>query len=349
MANQSNPIYSQQSASHSQSSVPRPARQASSQQHTDEVNHDSIYAQYATSNQANPTPSEHAAQSIYGGIDSSAYSHHSHAGQRGGPAASSTPPSAALPPLPTMQQHAPIQMYPSPTVAGNQPSNVGVGNYGNPNAAYMPRDDSVDVSDSALGHGDAASVHSRSHLNPPNSHNNNNAPPLFGGQNVPRGAQPLVARFQSDQIRPSAVYSNGAEVINEKAGNNSQPSSGGTLNEKARQLPEGYSTPPAFSRAGSGWTTSGLNNSSKSKKNNQNSNGNNNSPYGTLGGIASKSDPALQFAEGDYANTKFARFWLMILSKNIVIRWLCFIVPVLALLWIPGGFQRPPVFWPEFL
>lgn len=194
----------------------------------------------------------------------------------------------------------------------------------------MPRDASIDVSDSALGHGDAASVHSRSHLNPMSNSTSTNT---FAGQNIPRGAQPLLARFQSDQIRPSAVYTN------EKAGAgiSSQPSSAGTnnLSEKERQLPEGYKTPPSFSRASSAWggTVKG------NKNNNQNAGttaSGNSSPYGPLGGLASKSDPALQFAEGDYAKSKFARFWLMILSKNIVVRWLCFIVPVLALLWIPG-------------
>lgn len=342
MANQSNSIYQQHQRMADPSSVVRPAaREASAQQlhqHQQDQDQDTqqhndegeIYASYARS----PAPtSDHAhagGQSIYGGIDSSAYSHHSHAGQRG----ASTPPSAQLPPLPqpTPAQQASIShMYPS---SASHATNVG--NYGNP--SYLPRDDSVDVSESALGHGDAASIHSRSHLNPKNNNNTT--------QNIPRGAQPLVARFQSDQIRPAAVYADDFEnkqegYINEKTSAGiSQPNSASTSNEKDRQLPEGYKTPPSFSRASSAWGGT----SSKGNKNKNTGAGaggttgsGSSSPYGPLGGLASKSDPALQFAEGDYANTRFARFWLMILSKNIVIRWLCFIIPVLALLWIPGG------------
>lgn len=365
MTHQSNPVYRQDHNSPAAPAVvTRPAREASAQQQQqhqqaqvqDNSNED-IYADYARSPAQTVASDHHQTvnnHSIYGGIDSSSYSHHSHAGQRG----PSSPPTASLPPLPplpaistdnitstTTQNHP--RMYPDATAP--PPAQVSnIGNYGNP--SYLPRDDSVDVSDSALGHGDAASVHSRSHLNPSNNgnHNNNNNATTGFAQTVPRGAQPLMARFRSDQVRPSGVYTNKHEVVNEKVnGDSSQPSSGGSAGQSEkkehRQLPEGYNTPPAFSRAGSAWGTSPFKSSHQKNGGNNNNNGSStppsaasSSPYGPLGGLASKSDPALQFAEGDYANTRFARFWLMILSKNIVIRWLCFIVPVLALLWIPG-------------
>lgn len=343
-SSQSNPIYQQHQRMAdpaSASSAARPAHlpsAAQKQQPTSDA--DDVYASYAQS--PNTAASDYAqahagGQSIYGGIDSSAYSHHSHAGQRGpSSAATSTPPAAQLPPLPALPPSSPNKVHEQQTLPHMYPSSASqpshVGGYGSSQPAYLPRDDSVDVSDSAMGYGDAASIHSRSHLNPIDHHNNS---ATGFGQNVPRGAQTLVARFQADQVRPSAVYTN------EKVGNTtSQPTSASTgkMNEKERALPEGYKTPPSFSRASSAW--GGTSKGNKHNGGNLNSGGS--SPYGPLGGLASKSDPALQFAEGDYAKSKFARFWLMILSKNIVIRWLCFIVPVLALLWIPGEYSVSP-------
>lgn len=102
--------------------------------------------------------------------------------------------------------------------------------------------------------------------------------------------------------------------------------------KETRNLPAGYSTPPSFSRASSGWSNFGM----SSKKGQQTGR----HPYGNLGAAASVSDPALQFAQGDYANSKFARAWLALLSKNIVIRWLVYIVPITALLWIPGEYSH---------
>ena len=116
--------------------------------------------------------------------------------------------------------------------------------------------------------------------------------------------------------------------------NGTQPFPG---QKEQRALPEGYHTPPSFSRASSGWGTSrrrkesgGLSNSSPGTPM---FTGN---PYGKLGGLASKSDPALQFAEGDYAKSRFARFWFGLLASNWVLRWFVFIAPILVLFWIPG-------------
>lgn len=44
----------------------------------------------------------------------------------------------------------------------------------------------------------------------------------------------------------------------------------------------------------------------------------------------------LQFAEGDLPNNKFARLYNYLLNVSIVTRWILFITPVLAILWIPG-------------
>ncbi|KAI0785645.1 Mechanosensitive ion channel-domain-containing protein [Abortiporus biennis] len=52
----------------------------------------------------------------------------------------------------------------------------------------------------------------------------------------------------------------------------------------------------------------------------------------------------LAFAEGDLPKNKFARFYNYLLNVSIITRWFLFIIPVLALLWIPGivGFTTFP-------
>ena len=134
------------------------------------------------------------------------------------------------------------------------------------------------------------------------------------------------ARFDSINGLPAGKHAHSSPVqqtdFAEKSG----------AGKENRHLPAGYSTPPAFSRASSGWSNFGM---SAKKGQPQGKH-----PYGNLGAQASVSDPALQFAQGDYANSKFARAWLMLLSKNIVIRWLVYIIPITALLWIPGKALR---------
>ncbi|KAF8313471.1 hypothetical protein DL93DRAFT_2081192 [Clavulina sp. PMI_390] len=48
------------------------------------------------------------------------------------------------------------------------------------------------------------------------------------------------------------------------------------------------------------------------------------------------SQAAFQYAEGDAPTTTFGKLYLFLLNTSIVTRWIIFIVPVLALLWIPG-------------
>lgn len=48
------------------------------------------------------------------------------------------------------------------------------------------------------------------------------------------------------------------------------------------------------------------------------------------------SEQHLVFADGDIPNSKFARFYQFLLSVSIVTRWTLFIIPVLAIVWIPG-------------
>lgn len=311
-----------------------------------EVIEANIYASYAGNhnNNNNTAPPSSHAHSLYGGMDNSSYSQRQRSASGGGGGGVAVPPqqpppSGGLPPIP---QQPPL-MYPSSQHQQTQYTNSN----SNSRIQYLARDDSVDVPDSLHGYGDDnASMHSRAHLNPKHQQQ----------QQQQQGGQPLMAHFRSDQMSPPAgslggggITSKGAQALqerfNEKNATNIANGSNSAIEQEKqqsqRQLPEGYKTPPAFSRApSSGWGTIPSKNN-KNKNNNNNNTGasssNNNSPYGsTLGGLASKSDPALQFAEGDYANNRFARFWLAILARNVVIRWLCFIVPVLVLLWIPG-------------
>ncbi|CAL1707549.1 unnamed protein product [Somion occarium] len=48
------------------------------------------------------------------------------------------------------------------------------------------------------------------------------------------------------------------------------------------------------------------------------------------------SESHLTFADGDMPRNKFSRFYHYLLNVSIVTRWFLFIVPVLAILWIPG-------------
>ncbi|TDL26257.1 hypothetical protein BD410DRAFT_784344 [Rickenella mellea] len=48
------------------------------------------------------------------------------------------------------------------------------------------------------------------------------------------------------------------------------------------------------------------------------------------------SEAHLQFADGDLPKNKFARLYNYLLNVSIITRWALFIVPILALLWIPG-------------
>lgn len=166
---------------------------------------------------------------------------------------------------------------------------------------------------------DAASIHSRSPLHTPH--------------------QPLRARFDSAQFTSPPA---GPKATDFAADRTTPVLKGAVqqLQNEARELPAGYHTPPSFSRASSGWGTA--NNRKRKTSNNSNGKSTASTPmfspgiYGPLGGIGSKSSPELQFAEGDYGKSKFARFWLTLLAQNVWIRWTIFIAPVLLLLWIPG-------------
>ena len=173
------------------------------------------------------------------------------------------------------------------------------------NATYNAQQ-SQDTSASFMDCGDAASINSHSPLHTPHLE-----------QHSDLGGQPLSPRTRFD----SAHFPHPAHKV--KKLQSSIPLKSTDFAEKQRELPHEYHTPPAFSRQSSGWNTAS-------------DSGGYPHPYGSLGGPGSKSDASLQFAEGDYGKSKFARFWLMVLNQNTYVRWMVFILPVLLLLWIPG-------------
>ncbi|GAA6033047.1 hypothetical protein JCM8097_000117 [Rhodosporidiobolus ruineniae] len=78
--------------------------------------------------------------------------------------------------------------------------------------------------------------------------------------------------------------------------------------------------------------------------------GGTNSPYGRLGdsngasgwSSAASSNPNLQFAEGDFlppSSNWFSRIVMGIYNSHYIVRWIIYIVPVLACLWIPAIVQ----------
>lgn len=184
---------------------------------------------------------------------------------------------------------------------------------------HVPGKQSVDVPESLH---DGASVHSQVALHAPTMQQEGNGSlnssighrARFNSASLPH----IVSQKHSKNSNESATAASAAQLhpvdFSEKAG----------YAKETRNLPDGYQTPPAFSRASSGWNTP------------KNGPTGGNSPYGSLGAAGARSDASLQFAEGDVGNSRFGRFWLMLMSKNLIVRWLVFICPILLLLWIPG-------------
>ncbi|GAA5821690.1 hypothetical protein JCM11251_000973 [Rhodosporidiobolus azoricus] len=117
----------------------------------------------------------------------------------------------------------------------------------------------------------------------------------------------------------------------------------GSNNEKGGSGGSGYSTPRSRSHDRNASRGGGLGQWSGP--------GANNSPYGVLGdsgsstpafASASSSNANLQFAEGDFippSGNWFSRAFFAILNSHYIVRWIIYIIPILAILWIPGIVQ----------
>lgn len=127
--------------------------------------------------------------------------------------------------------------------------------------------------------------------------------PLHANIQLPPGAQsypPGVPPIPRDYAQPKSRASSPPTEFNEK--------------------PSRFKDIPPLSRESSNWA-------SKRPKGQ--------SPYGQLP-AASNSDPNLLFAEGDFGKSQASRGFLNLIASNIIVRWACFIIPITALLWLPG-------------
>lgn len=161
-----------------------------------------------------------------------------------------------------------------------------------------------------------------------------------GGSILPTGVEgDLEKHYDSRPIHPGAsiqVTGNGQSTRAER-----QYGSG----EKGSPTASGYNSPRGTHSRGQ--SRSGLGQWS--------SPGGGNSPYGRLGGgadesgfnSAASSNPNLQFAEGDFIRPSknwFSRAFFAVYNSSFIVRWIIYIVPILAILWIPGiiGFTAAP-------
>ncbi|GAA5874058.1 hypothetical protein JCM8547_004817 [Rhodosporidiobolus lusitaniae] len=198
-------------------------------------------------------------------------------------------------------------------------------------AAAQGRGGSLDISDTYTQDGDLSSSVPRTSMSTHNSRSQLR-PVNFGSGGLPAGAgdpekydsrpshaSPSVRMEEPPQSkRAERLYGSGAE----KSGTNS-----------------GYSTPRSRSHDRSG-SRGGLGQWSGP--------GANNTPYGRLGdssngyNSAASSNPNLQFAEGDFiepSSNWFSRMVYAIYNSHYIVRWIIYIIPVLALLWIPAIVQ----------
>lgn len=128
----------------------------------------------------------------------------------------------------------------------------------------------------------------------------------YGSPPVPR------VHIDPSQIHPTHHLRTGANGSSRASPN---PGKHETLSEKVFR--SGYSTPPALSRGSTGDLLT---------------------PGGPYQNISAQSSSAnMVFAEGDFLpQSKASRACMKLFASNIVIRWAVFILPVMALLWIPG-------------
>ncbi|GAA6058718.1 hypothetical protein JCM10212_003406 [Sporobolomyces blumeae] len=211
--------------------------------------------------------------------------------------------------------------------------------------SHHGRDESLDLVDSYTSPDLSHSAGPRASLSTHNSRTQlrpvNFGGPAHGGAILPTGEDGDPEKhYDSRPIHP------GASV--QMAGNPSRQSARAEkaygTGEKGSPTPSGYNTPRTAH--GRGPSRGGLGQWS--------SPGGTNSPYGRLGGndesgfnSAASSNPNLQFADGDFikpSNNWFSRAFYAVYNSSFIVRWIIYIVPVLAVLWIPAiiGFTAAP-------
>ncbi|GFZ43630.1 hypothetical protein JCM24511_01350 [Saitozyma sp. JCM 24511] len=131
--------------------------------------------------------------------------------------------------------------------------------------------------------------------------------------------------------------------LNDESPSSTRPSRSTSPNRSGANTPNGgrkkpWSFLPMHGATASGHTTPSGDSEKKRPKNRRNQS------WDLLGDKADweEYNPAkasvenLRFAEGDAGTTKLSRFYYWALNRGIAVRWALYIIPFLALLWIPG-------------
>ncbi|GAA5936268.1 uncharacterized protein JCM15063_002764 [Sporobolomyces koalae] len=199
-------------------------------------------------------------------------------------------------------------------------------------SATHARDESLDLVDSYHNGGEpraSMSTHnSRTQLRPLQS-------TTHGGSVLPTGIDgDYEKHYDSRPIHPGASIQMQVDPSQPQQSARAEKLYG--TGEKGSPTPSGYNTPRNLH--GRGHSKTGLGQWS--------SPGGGNSPYGKLGGAdesgfnsAASSNPNLQFAEGDFITPSknwFSRAFFAVYNSSFIVRWLIYIVPILAILWIPA-------------
>ncbi|GAA5946137.1 hypothetical protein JCM3765_000131 [Sporobolomyces pararoseus] len=196
---------------------------------------------------------------------------------------------------------------------------------------HHQRDQSLDLVDSYQHNGDSGLP--RTSMSTHNSRTQ--LRPTHGGGILPTGVEgDLEKHYDSRTIHPGASIQMSANPQSTRAEKMYGSGTGG--GEKGSPTASGYNTPR--NAHGRGGSRAGLGQWS--------SPGGGNSPYGRLGGndesgmnSAASSNPNLQFAEGDFITPSknwFSRAFFAVYNSSFIVRWVIYIVPILAILWIPA-------------
>ncbi|GAA5906279.1 uncharacterized protein JCM6883_005503 [Sporobolomyces salmoneus] len=217
-----------------------------------------------------------------------------------------------------------------------------------PPDALHARDQSLDLVDAYQGGG-------RTSLSTHNSRTQLRTSPSRGGGILPTGGSEgdLEKHYDSRPIHPGASVQLASHSQGQGQGQSQQSSRAekmyGSGGEKGSPTASGYNSPKNGYGHGRSGSRAGLGQWS--------SPGGGNSPYGRLGGSeddgtggmnsAASSNPNLQFAEGDFITPSknwFSKAFFAVYNSSFIVRWIIYIVPILAILWIPAiiGFTAAP-------
>ncbi|ORX36049.1 Mechanosensitive ion channel-domain-containing protein [Kockovaella imperatae] len=208
------------------------------------------------------------------------------------------------------------------------------------------RDQSVDVSDDQTAYPAMQRVNSSSPLHPAESYftrPDQTSPPTTSRPNTPGGTRRVhyPPRQYIETSAPAAQYTT-VPLKDSTANETTNMATSG----RGTPYSSGHTTPNGSSSRRRGWNMFSHSSTSleagqmgeKRPKHTRNGSWDllNNNPEWEGYNPATAKNENLRFAEGDVGTTKFSRLYYWLINKSIIIRWILYIVPVLAILWIPG-------------